>query len=763
MPQSQLNKPFKFRANIRPVKIAYFLKDDDEPGLVRILQLICTQWGGIRNIIIPVGQDSSIKPVYEHFLRTHEPDWFVSLIEGTEGAASNERLLPQLHKLLPHRQVTLESGTLFEKTDRTAHALDTIPSDLLRQNQLTVRTLAPVDDGGLIGLALYGQIYPGQEQYYEERVNLSRIEEDLESKSFWESQYELDLFASVINLTNYGVAPREMSSGVPGADIIFDVVPVYSLGDLLLYWNLRAMRETVRFNKEPEYGRRIILLPGSLLGRKDALAPLFEMIRERAGYRNISADVDICFACWGAAALENVKAAIADLPLVKPPSGRFSVTHTFKSFTETEVDSRRSSDRPLVYMLQQSPWLPIKYKEGLGQSPPIAAALSYAKNEILFYPPAEFNFSGIVALDFECDVWARYPRNIQIAQAIRPNSWFSKYGLTSVGEVSAKPHYLSFDLPDEFKSLELLFSSNGLNIRLTPASLYAEAVVSLVGGLHEVETLATKRAYQLLDILALKSSKKIAQKVVSSLGFTEEQIPTAEIVRVFDELEVAPELKGALKTYRQLYSDSHLRGPGLLDLIDHLSRLQVLKRGFYITCPNCGTAEWYPLSNASEQLVCLGCANQFVLPARESADTEMQWRYRLNALVNRAMDQDVLPSILAMYNLTKGKEAFCRTFALEILREGRSITDFDFLFVSESEVYAGECKAGEQLGEKDIEAARLAAQLGFAGFHFCTVRQFDSGAIARIEELTKELSQQGIAMKVATLSGSELLGEPLND
>ena len=65
MTQSPLQPQYKVRINVRPVKYAYFVREDDLDSLIRIIQFVCTQWGGIRSLIIPIKPDLSIAPLFE--------------------------------------------------------------------------------------------------------------------------------------------------------------------------------------------------------------------------------------------------------------------------------------------------------------------------------------------------------------------------------------------------------------------------------------------------------------------------------------------------------------------------------------------------------------------------------------------------------------------------------------------------------------------------------------------------------------------------
>ncbi len=129
-----LDQSYKLYANVRPVKIAYFLGGDDEASLTRILRLVCTQWGGIRHFLIPVEKDGSIEPYFAEILKTFDPDMFVSFMsvsEARDRPHQQDDLRKLLEGLLPDRRVEIKDGDGFEKQDTTAHALHVIAEEEL--------------------------------------------------------------------------------------------------------------------------------------------------------------------------------------------------------------------------------------------------------------------------------------------------------------------------------------------------------------------------------------------------------------------------------------------------------------------------------------------------------------------------------------------------------------------------------------------------------------------------------------------------------
>lgn len=103
---------------------------------------------------------------------------------------------------------------------------------------------------------------------------------------------------------------------------------------------------------------------------------------------------------------------------------------------------------------------------------------------------------------------------------------------------------------------------------------------------------------------------------------------------------------------------------------------------------------------------------------------------------------------------------------IELIPSGATdvVAEFDFIVVRDGSILGGECKANATLHAKDINTARLAADLGLSRFSFCTLRDaFDADSTKLIEDLRGELKDKERAMAVRVLTSRELLnvkGEP---
>jgi hypothetical protein len=118
------------------------------------------------------------------------------------------------------------------------------------------------------------------------------------------------------------------------------------------------------------------------------------------------------------------------------------------------------------------------------------------------------------------------------------------------------------------------------------------------------------------------------------------------------------------------------------------------------------------------------------------------------------MDQDGLPALLAIYRLSKDKEIVSVSPGLELLRGENPVAEFDFVFISDQLVYAGETKAGTAVVERDLERAEFAESLGINKFYFCTSKGFSDESLPKIQALRKTIDPK--PMEIFTLGKKEL-------
>lgn len=791
---TSLHPYYKLRVNVRPIKHAYFIRDDDFETLNKVIRSVCTQWGGIRNLIIPVKPDITIDPIFERALKLHEPDEFVSYVEpfNTAGHEKHNALRSYVAAFWPYRGIRIQHGEVFDGLfgggDQSMHVLGVLADDYILNAKQVVHKFYGSSSDHWILYALFGAIYRGQEREYAKTLKLEEREIGVPSDSsdcsinnlehiasFWSEQFNNSTHSSILNLTSYGIAPYWGSSNFE--TLSFNVVLIDSINSLCSYWNLRATKEATQFR--PQMGRRILLLPEAFLESLTVLESMINFIRMNLRQPNFETNRHINFNVWDAGKVPRLKSILHLLEGLKESTD----TSFREGWRFGGADPNKLLERyegTLVYNVSP-PYFAEEgfvgtYYEGMRSQIALNMELHEGDNEILYEPPQAFRnrFRQGTILDIVGDIWDRYPRDQGIATNIRQSSWFTRYGLSFVTTTPEENAHIDINLPDEWTALDLYFKPRGYDISLSVAGKYGNALIGLAGGLSEVTTLATKATYNLLNSLTFRSTKKIVQQILKQSELSDEIVATFQplleerLQPLIDELDINPELRRVTKIFSELSSNLNLRKPekeALLDLISDLSAKQIIKRGFNLKCERCGTPSWYPLQIAQETITCLGCSYQYPFPVKRAQGQEIQWEYTLNTLVNRLMDQDALPHVLALHCLAKNKEISCAVPGLLLQRtdegKGKHVTDLDFVFISKQQIYAGECKSGTELGDKDFETARLADELGIQHFYFCTVKAFSENTQQQIEELKTEFRDSGRQTSINVLSGNELISEVL--
>jgi hypothetical protein len=783
---------YKFRVNVRPIKNAYFIREDDYESFNKVMQNACSQWGGIRSLIIPVKPDITIDPVFEKALKLHEPDVFVSYIERFDvtGHKNHNALQNYVASFWPHRDIRIQHGEMFDNpihpADTSVHTLGVISDDDIKGKKLIIHKFIGSSSDQLILRALFGSIYPGQERSYAKTLECEDKLIGLPSDSpdysidnpdlvanFWAEQFQILPFDSVLNLTSYGIAPYRGNNGFE--TLHFNVVLTNSIASLCLYWNLRATREATQF--QPKAGRRTLLLPETFLGNRAAIGSLIDFIRATFRRPYFLTNLHIKFTVLDPECAEPLRSAISSFEGLQESTA----TQFYEGWTGGGGDPNLLLE-PHEITLSYGIFPPYFAEKGFlgacfeGALPhvPQNTGLQVGDNEILYEPPRGFRNRSTQStlMDLDCDVWDRYPKDQGVADLIRHSSRFTRYGLSFIFDAPENQDHININLPDEWTTLVAFFETRGYDISLSVAGKYGNALVDLAGGFSNLNLLASRAAYDLLNTLTFRSTKKIVQQILKQSELSKDVIRTLQplleenIQPLIDEIDLSPELKRVTKTYLELSGNlKQSEKEILLNIISELSEKHIIKRGFNLRCERCGTPSWYPLQITQDTLTCSGCSYQYTFPVKNDAGQEIQWEYTLNTLVNRLMDQDALPHILALHHLTRGKE-FSSAVPGLLLRKldgkGQDVTDLDFIFISKKEIYVGECKAGTELGSKDFETARLAAKLGIDHFYYCTVKKFSESSHLQIVALRDEFAKKNIEMSVDVLSDVELLGESAN-
>lgn len=750
--------------NIRPVSIAYFIDDDDLDRFVEVALLCCTQWGGIHSTIVPVREDG-VDPWFMHALTRHEPDIVVP---------SCKKYRDILHSLLEarfssvfewdwedflHRDDTIHATTFYP---RPVSDPPTVPVPNDPRPVLHIYGTEPNRDafGRACEVAAFGDIYPGQRRSYEESLQLVPVNHIVPGMPFLDHQLRQDALSSPINLTNTHIAPHRIYSSFDQAH--FDAVIASSVWDLCWYWTKRGIDDaTLHLDT-----RRTLLLPKCDFSDRVVRDYLFATVRRElaAASPGLTSDLDLNF-------ITSQRGNRRPLSTIRQCE-RLGVLRQLRE-DETNRATRRwgqiegewpaprhEGNEPLTYTVNLFFKLPGPYLDGLDHLPPKLVDLHEGRN--LLYVPAHPPLphgGGRIALDIESDLWDYYPRSRNLAQFIHPDSRFTVHGLTT--QINSPGYDMPWEIrvPSDLEAVRMDVAERGYEATLGPAGRKAQALIALLGGIRECSLLRDPAVFHLLQALAIRTTTKVAQNVARLLQGRIRAVGESDIATITDviksaliEADVAPADTRTPSTFQQLRETQslvHFR-QHLLDILDTLTSKRIVFRGVHVRCNACDTRSWFPLGSFGDFIMCPACFAEQHVSVREYGG-ERPFEYRLNAAVNSALDQDVLAPILLLAKLVNEQpNIHSPLVGIEIKRQGSddAIGDFDVVYVRGGILYAGECKSGRHLQDKDIQLARTAFKLGCGGFHFAALGDFNEASLAKIEGLKTELANQNFPITV---------------
>jgi hypothetical protein len=269
--------------------------------------------------------------------------------------------------------------------------------------------------------------------------------------------------------------------------------------------------------------------------------------------------------------------------------------------------------------------------------------------------------------------------------------------------------------PPDFQLARHL-SSVSLRAEASGAGQLARTLLDRLTGPGDLDALARPHALKLLEALVAPTRKKLAQRVRQELeGSPTANVDEARIVELLTAEGLFAEL--AAKTVVQLQGSIGTPASEFLEALGGLCDAGYLQRGRAFVCPACRIGDYRRLAELDDRITCRACRHEFALPAVENG-AEAATAYRLDGLVGRAMDQDILPVLLALRYLLRRPEATNHAYwwpGLNLYASDSRIPDeeIDLLIADHGTVIACEIKkdAGSLSADDAIAHIELATRL----------------------------------------------------
>jgi hypothetical protein len=241
-----------------------------------------------------------------------------------------------------------------------------------------------------------------------------------------------------------------------------------------------------------------------------------------------------------------------------------------------------------------------------------------------------------------------------------------------IDTVLVRPH---LHLPPLHRIVEELAKTQGYECRPSDKGIYADESISKWGGLEQIGRFLTKTSNRTLLDQFLDHSKSEAGKGVY----------LSDKRRYLNFATIKARLGDAA-------------GP----LIDELISKEILYRGFIFGCSYCRNADWFSVSDITQEFKCRRCGRSQVYAKRNWKEgVEPAWFYKLDELVYQGYRQGMAVSLLALnYLKAKSEESFTFTMDREFWKPEAPKPDVeaDFFSVPDGVFTVGEAKTHNSLG-----------------------------------------------------------------
>ena len=148
------------------------------------------------------------------------------------------------------------------------------------------------------------------------------------------------------------------------------------------------------------------------------------------------------------------------------------------------------------------------------------------------------------------------------------------------------------------------------------------------------------------------------------------------------------------------------------DVLDRLVSLDVLRRGFLLSCERCRWQAFYPVGQVGKTFTCAACshASNMASGTWYKGDSEPAWNYSLDQVVRTLLQQHGDIPMLAADRLRQGARDFLWAPEFSIQVEPSPI-EIDICAIVNSRVIVGEAKCNGRLDSKDRSAQQAADRL----------------------------------------------------
>jgi hypothetical protein len=223
-------------------------------------------------------------------------------------------------------------------------------------------------------------------------------------------------------------------------------------------------------------------------------------------------------------------------------------------------------------------------------------------------------------------------------------------------QTSTKDSVLHLFHPTGFEVLTALARDHNQTIKPSAPGRAAAQLITMIDGMDGMTRLACPTITSLLTELTRGRNRTVITKQLRTFLKIEDDGETTEdryrlLEQRLDDTLARPDVEDtAYKALSAIKSITKLTATANKEWVRWAHRQNLLLRGFEALCLHCGHKQWRPLTDIAPELTCHGCGHTISEPLGIEQTT---LRYRATETTLRAMNNDVLPHILALRYLAK--------------------------------------------------------------------------------------------------------------
>jgi hypothetical protein len=291
------------------------------------------------------------------------------------------------------------------------------------------------------------------------------------------------------------------------------------------------------------------------------------------------------------------------------------------------------------------------------------------------------------------------------AARVTPNGYASPEGLTIKTNTWIGQGYLKLAVPHAWEALKGWAEAREETVELSRPGSYGQALLDRLVDLCALDALAGESPVAVLEALTSLSRSKLAQKVVEEAR-KRTSVKLSERALADLLAEEAHFLELRARTANDIAAEAKMRRPEILPALGSLVEAGFVVRGATTRCPRCRIADVRLLDEQSETVRCRACGHEYLLPVLdEDGRTERPPVYRLDGLMARAMDQDLLPVLLTLRACSPADPSTVRAawLGLEFRSAGsEKPKELDLLTFDGNAVTVAECKASASIHDRQL-------------------------------------------------------------